>query len=87
MMMIAKPLFEVSALTDDGRMEPLTPRWVEQAAQAHKAAQCDDSTAVWIIRKPQLANQVVREVRPRPPSRLNTRTGWSRTQGSSISRR
>ena len=62
MIMTTELLSDESTLTDDGRMEPLTPRWVEQTAHAHKAAQCDDSTAVWIIRKAQLANQVVREV-------------------------
>jgi hypothetical protein len=43
-------------------MMPLVPRWVEQAAEAHKAAHSEDAQAVWIIRNSQLANQMLREV-------------------------
>jgi Helix-turn-helix domain len=42
--------------------EPLTVYWVEQEAQAQKAARSDDGNAVWVVRKSTLANRVVRGI-------------------------
>jgi hypothetical protein len=42
--------------------EPLSPYWVDQDAQASKAACSNDAKAVWIILKRHLANQVVRGI-------------------------
>lgn len=41
----------------------MTPRWVENADEAQEAALNENPEAVWIIRKPALANRVVRQIR------------------------
>lgn len=43
-------------------VEPLAPHWVEEPAQARRAARSEDTKAVWIVRKTDLANRVVRDM-------------------------
>jgi hypothetical protein len=61
-MMTTELLYKKTASATEGRMEPLATFWVEYAAHAHKAAQSHDSSTIWIIRKPQLAKQLLHEV-------------------------
>ena len=42
--------------------EPLAVYWIEQEAQAQKAARSDDGKAVWVVRKAKLANRMVRGI-------------------------
>lgn len=57
----------IELLTPDRRKtrassEPLAAHWIEADAQATKAARSSDPQAVWIVKKADLANRVVRDM-------------------------
>lgn len=59
--MTSELLTEEQVLTKEAA-EPLTPHWVDQEAQAEKAARSHEAGAVWIVQRPMLAKRMVRGI-------------------------
>lgn len=59
MTMTTEPL-TIEPLQAVSGVEPLAPHWVESPAGAREAARSNDMRAVWIVRKTELANRVLR---------------------------